>query len=640
MFRFVIITILTMCTISLPAQMAGKIDIKLQSVTRTSKQAVVIVMKEQADISPVRDIKGKDAKATFVYHTLLNKANETQGELLQFLKKEGISHRSFYIVNMISAMMDLSTIERIATREDVSKIIQDGSFKMLDQPESDRSSNPSGSRAPIWNLTQIGAPAVWSMGYTGQNVVIGGQDTGYAWEVNAIKSKYRGWNGSVADHNYNWHDAIHFDNPMSMGTNLCGFNSPFPCDDNNHGTHTMGTMVGSVDNNGDEIGVAPGAKWIGCRNMENGYGTLTTYVECFEWFLAPYPVTGGAGDPTKMPHVINNSWGCPTVEGCNTTNFATMEAALNNLRNAGCVIVVSAGNAGPNCNSVDDPAAIFSGSFSVGATNNSNGIANFSSRGAVSVDGSFRLKPNISAPGVDIRSCLRNGTFANYQGTSMAGPHVAGLVALLISANPQLAGEVDKIEDIIEQTALNLTTSTQSCDGVPGTSIPNNTFGWGRIDAVEAVNIAMASNYPPYVNQPASIVVSSALCGIILVSANNNQYRIQVNNSGQLTKTLVGTHAPNSMLVNNGSLNMLTSNSKIILRSPNNTYWQLIIDNNGQLSTSVMSTLPTNIELSTGDLKVSDGQKGILLRSPDTTCFLTNISNTGNIITIPAICIN
>jgi hypothetical protein len=94
------------------------------------------------------------------------------------------------------------------------------------------------------------------------------------------------------------------------------------------------------------------------------------------------------------------------------------------------------------------------------------------------------------------------------------------------------------------------------------------------------------------------------------------------------------------MLVNNGSLNMQTSNSKIILRSPNNTYWQLIIDNNGQLSTSVMGTLPTNIELSTGDLKVSDGQKGILLRSLDNTCYLTNISNTGNIITIPAICIN
>ncbi len=640
MFRIIFISILTMCTISLSAQLVGKIDTKLQRAARASKQAVVIVMKEQADISQVRNIKGKDAKATYVYHTLLNKANETQTSLLLLLKQEGIPHRSFYIVNMISATMDLPNIERIAAREDVSEIIQDGSFKMLDQPESDRTQNQSGQRAPIWNLTQIGAPTVWSMGYTGQNVVIGGQDTGYAWEINTIKSKYRGWNGSTADHNYNWHDAIHQIDSHNTGTNPCGLNLIYPCDDDNHGTHTMGTMVGGVDNNNNEIGVAPGAKWIGCRNMERGWGTLTTYVECFQWFLAPFPVTGGTGDPTKMPDVINNSWACPPSEGCNTTNFSIMETALNNLRNAGCVIVVSAGNSGPNCNTVSNPAAIFSGSFSVGATNSVNDIANFSSRGAVSIDSSYRLKPNISAPGVSILSCLKNGTFTTLSGTSMAGPHVAGMVALLISANPELAGEVDKIEDIIEQTALNLTSSTQSCDGIPGTSIPNHTYGWGRIDAVAAVNIATASNYPPYVNQPATIVVSSAQCGVILVSANNNQYRIQVNNSGQLTKTLVGTHAPNSMLVNNGSLNMQTSNSKIILRSPNNTYWQLIIDNNGQLSTSVMGTLPVNIELNTGDLKVSDGQKGILLRSPDNTCYLTNISNTGNILTIPAICIN
>ncbi|MBK8625700.1 MAG: glycoside hydrolase family 9 protein [Saprospiraceae bacterium] len=499
MLRLILIFGLTWLIWSVNGQIINKIDAKLLKSNVTAKQAVIIMMKEQADVSQVKNIKGKDAKATFVYNALLDKANETQTSLLQFLNKEGILHRSFFIVNMISATMDLPTIERIAARDDVKEVIQDGNFKMLDQPETDRSYNPSGSRAPIWNLTQIGAPAVWSMGYTGQNVVIGGQDTGYAWEVATIKSKYRGWNGTTANHNYNWHDAIHMDNPLSGGSNFCGLNSTIPCDDNNHGTHTMGTMVGHLDDNGNEIGVAPGAKWIGCRNMENGYGTLTTYTECFEWFLAPYPVAGGAGDPSKMPHVINNSWGCPPVEGCNNTNFAIMETALNNLRNAGCVIVVSAGNSGSNCNTVNDPAAIFGGSFSVGATNSSDEIAGFSSRGAVNVNRSYKLKPNVSAPGVDIRSCLRNGSFINWQGTSMAGPHVAGLVALVISANPNLAGEVDKIEAIIEQTALNLTSSTQSCDGIPGTSIPNNTYGYGRIDAVAAVNRAINELYVPLI---------------------------------------------------------------------------------------------------------------------------------------------
>ena len=497
MSKWVHIFILLISSLICSSQVVNKIDIRLQNKPENDKQKVVIVFKDQADISAVKNIKGKDAKATFVYNTLTSKANKTQGQLIQWLKSNQITYRSFYIVNMISAEANLNQIKEISLFDEVSEVIEDSNFKKLDQPERDKSEG--NARSAIWNISQIGAPSVWALGFTGQNVVIGGQDTGYAWEVPTIKSKYRGWNGTSANHDYNWHDAIHGNNPQSPGTNSCGFNSSIPCDDDNHGTHTMGTMVGGVDNNNNEIGVAPGAKWIGCRNMENGYGTLTTYVECFEWFLAPYPVSGGSGDPTKMPHVINNSWGCPTIEGCNSTNFATMEAALNNLRNAGCVIVVSAGNGGPNCSSVDDPAAIFAGSFSVGATDSANGIANFSSRGAVTVDGSNRLKPNISAPGVNIRSCIKDGTFSNLSGTSMAGPHVAGLVALLISANPQLAGEVDKIEDIIEQTALNLTSSTQSCNGIPGMSIPNNTYGYGRIDAVTAVNHALNELYVPLI---------------------------------------------------------------------------------------------------------------------------------------------
>jgi serine protease AprX len=638
MIRLILILILISFVLAVNGQVVNKIDVKLLNANVDANQGIVIVMKDQADISAVKNIKGKDAKATFVYNSLLAKANETQTSLIQWLKSRNITYRSFYIVNMIAAQANLKTIAQIASRDDVKEVIQDGDFKMLDMPEPDRSQE--GKRVPIWNITHIGAPSVWAMGYSGQNVVIGGQDTGYAWEVTTIKSKYRGWNGTTVDHNYNWHDAIHGDNPMSGGTNSCGFDSAIPCDDNNHGTHTMGTMVGDVDDMGKEIGVAPGAKWIGCRNMENGYGTLTTYVECFEWFLAPYPVAGGVGDPTKMPHVINNSWGCPTDEGCNVSNFATMETALNNLRNAGCVIVVSAGNSGSACNTVNDPAAIFSGSFSVGATNSADVIAGFSSRGAVSVDNSYRLKPNISAPGVDIRSCRKDGSFVNWNGTSMAGPHVAGLVALLISANPALAGEVDKIEDIIEQTAINLTTSTQTCDGVSGTSIPNNTYGYGRINAISAVNIAIASNYTPYVNYPSSIVISNHQRGLILVSANNLQYRLQVNNVGQLVVTPTATHSTNSMLIHNASLNMETTAAKVILRSPNNNYWQLNINNSGQLSTQLMGILPPRAELSSGDLKITMGQKGILLRSDDGTCFLTNISNNGTILTIPAICIN
>ena len=113
------------------------------------------------------------------------------------------------------------------------------------------------------------------MGFSGQGVVVGGQDTGYEWNHPALKNKYRGWNGSTADHNYNWHDAIH--NLIGGGTNSCGLNLTAPCDDDNHVTHTMGTMDGGV-NDDSIVGVAPAATWMGCRNMEEGDGTPATYI--------------------------------------------------------------------------------------------------------------------------------------------------------------------------------------------------------------------------------------------------------------------------------------------------------------------------------------------------------------------------
>ena len=200
-----------------------------------------------------------------------------------------------------------------------------------------------------------------------------------------------------------------------------------PCDDQGHGTHTMGTMIGSEGDN--QIGVAPDAQWCACRNMERGYGTPFTYIECFEWFLAPTDLNNENPDPSKAPHVINNSWGCPPTEGCNPDNFELMNIVVNNLRAAGIVVVVSAGNDGSGCGSVYTPAAIYEGSFSIGATRSNDTIAGFSSRGPVWSDGSNRLKPNVCAPGTNVRSSVPGGGYDYSSGTSMAGPHVAGLVA-------------------------------------------------------------------------------------------------------------------------------------------------------------------------------------------------------------------
>lgn len=240
------------------------------------------------------------------------------------------------------------------------------------------------------------------------------------------------------------------------------------------------------DGNGRQIGVAPGAQWIGCRNMEDGWGTPATYMECFEFFLAPYPVGGDPfsdGEPSLAPHVINNSWTCPPSEGCDVD---TLQATVENVRAAGIMVVASAGNDGSSCGTVEDPPAIYDAAFSVGATSSSDNIASFSSRGPVTADGSGRLKPDVSAPGVSVRSCVPGGGYSSMQGTSMAGPHVAGTAALVWSAVPSLIGDVDATEALIAGTARPRT-STQGCGGDGGDDVPNNVYGWGIVDALAAM---------------------------------------------------------------------------------------------------------------------------------------------------------
>jgi subtilisin family serine protease len=343
----------------------------------------------------------------------------------------------------------------------------------------------------------INAPDVWGEGINGEGVVIGGQDTGYDWQHPALIEQYRGWDGSTTDHNYNWHDAIHEDKQNAVNDSNCVFDSPEPCDDHGHGTHTMGTMVGD-DHAGNQIGVAPGAKWIACRNMNHGVGTPATYSECYQWFIAPYPHGGDPlidGDPSKAPHVINNSWSCPPSEGCVDPDI--LREVVENVRAAGIITVQAASNGGPSCGTINSPAAIYDASYSVGATDNSDRIAGFSSRGPVSAGDNNPAKPDISAPGVSIRSSQPGDTYGYSSGTSMAAPHVVGLIALLINTRPDLAGDVTIIEDSINQSAVPQF-SNDGCAGDTADSRPNHTYGWGRIDAWQAYQAIIEIGNPEY----------------------------------------------------------------------------------------------------------------------------------------------
>jgi subtilisin family serine protease len=248
-------------------------------------------------------------------------------------------------------------------------------------------------------------------------------------------------------------------------------------------------MVGD-DGAGNQVGVAPGARWIGCRNMDHGNGRPSTYIACNQFFLAPYPHGGDPendGDPSKAPNIVSNSWGCPPSEGCDAF---VLESSFAALRAAGILAVVSAGNAGPSCSTVVDPPAIYGESFVIGASDMLNNLAGFSSRGPVTIDGSGRLRPDVAAPGVNVRSSTANATYGSMSGTSMASPHVSGAAALLWAGKPQVRGLVGITRCLMSQTARSIlsVSSPPICGGTIPADRPNNFWGYGLIDAYDAIH--------------------------------------------------------------------------------------------------------------------------------------------------------
>jgi subtilisin family serine protease len=444
-----------------------------QQLAKHELVEALVVLDEQADLSSAAHLSGREAKLQFVFSALTQTAARTQDGLLADLVRRGVEHRPFWIANMVWVRADAEDLAAIARRSDVKRLAANPSVSQSalwpERPHPEKGGDtPEGIEA---SLTHVGAPALWSAGLRGEGIVVAGQDTGYDWDHPALLTQYRGFDGVTPNHNYNWHDAIH------SGGGSCGANSTAPCDDNSHGTHTMGTMVGD-DGGSNQVGMAPGARWIGCRNMDQGSGTPATYSECFQFFLAPTDLANQNPNPLLAPHLINNSWSCPPSEGC--TDPVVMQTLVENVRAAGILVVVSATNGGSGCETIEDPAAIYDASFTIGATNNSDSIASFSSRGPVAIDGSERRKPDISAPGVSIRSSIPGGGYTTFNGTSMASPHVAGAAALLLQAASCLDGDVDAIESALIEAALPLAT-LQGCGGDGAAQVPNNTYGAGGL---------------------------------------------------------------------------------------------------------------------------------------------------------------
>ncbi|HEY5731813.1 MAG TPA: S8 family serine peptidase [Anaerolineales bacterium] len=426
-----------------------------------------VIMNDQADLSDVRQMTDIDARRTAAYEMLTKQADISQAGLRSAFDTVGVDYTPYYLINAMEVHGGTLVRLYLLTRSEVDRVIPSPRLRPAQPVDALALNNLFAEPAQSgvqWNIQMIGADKVWDeFGVRGEGIVVGQSDSGVDVNHGELKDSYR---GKTEGDDYNWFDPWY------------GKSSPY--DQNGHGTHTLGTVLGQ---NG--IGVAPGATWFACINLNRNLANPALYLDCMQFMLAPFPQGGDPfvdGDPTRAADVLNNSWGCPKIEGCDPN---ALIAAADHLRDAGIFVVVSAGNDGPSCSTVNAPLSLYDSVFSVGAVDRNGDVTEFSSRGPVTADGSSRMKPDIVAPGRDIFSALPGGTYGSLEGTSMAGPHVAGVIALLWSADPSLIGDIDRTEQIIIDSAMPYTGSTSfGCfDG----NVPNAAYGFGIVDVYAAV---------------------------------------------------------------------------------------------------------------------------------------------------------
>ncbi|MGD6841728.1 S8 family serine peptidase [Bacillus infantis] len=446
--------------------------IKMKEQADTKKAAQEAAKKASAD--KATSSKAKFMKRSAVVSSLRAVAAETQAGVLKYIEQQekagkAKDSKSFYIVNSIAVTATKDVMEKLASFPEVDKILPNETrelhkpVKEASKPSIQMEQTADNKTSSIeWNIDRVGAPAAWDMGIDGSGTVVASIDTGVQWNHPALKEKYRGYDPANPDqpsHTYNWFDAVG------------GQSSPY--DDDGHGTHVTGTMVGSDPGGANQIGVAPGAKFIAVKAFSPSGGSDVDLLAAGEWILAPKDANG-TPHPEQAPDVVNNSWGGgpgldewyrPMVQSWRAAEiFPEFSAGNTTLTNPG----------GPG--SVASPGN-YPESYATGATDINNRLGSFSLQGPSPYE---EIKPDIAAPGVNIRSSVPgSGYEGGWNGTSMAGPHVAAAAALLRQADSSLT--VDEIEEILSATAVPLTDSTFP-------NVPNNGYGHGLVNVFDAVS--------------------------------------------------------------------------------------------------------------------------------------------------------
>lgn len=451
----------------------------VESIFADGEAEFFVVLRDQADVSPARRLRSKEAKGRYVFETLRGRAESAQRGIRAWLDGRGVEYRPYWIRNAVLVTGDLEVLLDIAEHPDVAEIRPNRTANYIDLVQRGTPDAGNGTAAVEWNLVQVQADRVWGeLGVAGSGIVVMGNDTGVQWDHPALKGHYRGWNGAAADHNYNWCDPR-------------GTYPSAPGDNHGHGTHTMGTMVGD-DGGANKIGVAPGAKWIACKGCASTSCYDSDLLACFQWALAPTDLSGGNPDPAKAPHVMNNSWG-----GGGGDDWCY--SAIQTLVDAGIYMSFSAGNSGSGCSTHGSPGD-YDTVTSTGAVAQGGAIASFSSRGPSRMT-PVVPKPNVVAPGVNIRSSVPGNAYqSGWNGTSMAAPHTSALVALLWSADASLIGDIAQTRSVIEQSAR--PTEDGQCSAA---ARPNAVYGWGEIDCYAAVQPRTGSTPTPTITPKPTI---------------------------------------------------------------------------------------------------------------------------------------
>ncbi len=430
-------------------------------------EGLFVILTDQADLGAVQSIADPLQRRSAVYQSLLAHAGGSQSSLRARLDRWGIAYQPYFLVNAIQVRGGPLLRLWLEQQPEVDRVLDNPWMRPLPRPVPVSSGEASAPDQVPWNITQIQADRVWEdFGARGQGIVIGNSDSGMQVDHPELQDSYRGLGGS---NDYNWFDPWnHTRQPTDIG---------------GHGTHTLGLVLGN------STGVAPDAQWIGCVNLARNLGSPALYLDCLQFMLAPFPLDGDPwrdGRPELGAQVLNISWGCPLLEGCDEQS---LEPAVQSLRAAGVFVVASAGNDGPICGSLTSPPAVYDAAYSIGAVDSSGSLAFFSSIGLDPAATNQGVKPDLLAPGVEVLSAFPNSTYAVQSGTSMAGPHVAGVVALIWSANPDLIGDIQATEQILSSTARAYTGLLPACPGA--SADPSTAAGYGLVDAYQAVQLAL-----------------------------------------------------------------------------------------------------------------------------------------------------